>query len=94
MELVFRRGSIEKFFLAFMRYGATELPQFKIIDFAGSGAFYQNLEYLKRLGLVEETVCYSEEKGGNVKCVRLTGKGERVLEKLREIREIVFGRPL
>ncbi|BAF34745.1 hypothetical protein APE_0722a [Aeropyrum pernix ovoid virus 1] len=91
---MFKRGGVEKFLLTFIRYNARELPQHKIIDFAGSGSFYQNVEHLKRLGLIEETVCFSEEKGVRVKCVRLTDKGVQVVERLRELRELVFGRPL
>ena len=91
VKLVFKSGSVEKVLATFIRYGREELPQHIIIDAAGGGAFYQALSHLKSLGLVEETRCFSEAKGAYVKCIKLTEKGRRVVERLREIRQIALG---
>jgi len=91
VRLVFKSGSVEKFLVVFIRYSRDELPQHTIIEIAGSGAFYQAKSHLEALGLVEESRCFSEEKQRPVKCVRLTGKGKRVVELLREIRRIALG---
>lgn len=88
VRLVFKSGSIEKFLTVFIEYNAEELPQHIIIEHAGGGAFYQALNHLRDLGLVEESRCFSEHKQMIVKCVRLTEKGKRVTELLGEIRRI------
>lgn len=88
VRLVFKSGSIEKFLTVFIMHNAEELPQHVIIEHAGSGAFYQALNHLRDLGLIEESRCFSEQKQMIVKCVRLTVKGKRVMEPLREIRRI------
>lgn len=91
MRLVFKSGSVEKVLAVFIKHRSEELPQHVIIDYAGGGAFYQALSHLKDLGLVEESRCFSEVKGAYVKCIRLTERGRRVTELLREIREIALG---
>jgi len=90
MRLVFKSGSIEKFLVTFIEYGKPELPQHIIIEYAGGGAYYQAKNHLELLGLVEESRCFSEQKQMMVKCVRLTEKGKRVVELLREIRRIAL----
>ena len=89
MTLIFKNGSVEKFFNVFIEKGRDELPQHVIIDTAGGGAFYQAKSHLVNLGLVEETRCFSEQKQMLVKCVKLTEKGKHVVELLKEIHRIV-----
>ncbi len=90
MKLVFKSGSIEKFLAVFIEYERDELPQHIILDVAGGGAYYQSLYHLRDLGIVDETRCFSEQKQAVVKCVKLTDKGKRIVELLREIRRIAL----
>ena len=90
MMLIFKSGSVEKFLNVFIELDKDELPQHVILEVAGGGAYYQALNHLKNLGIVEESRCFSEQKQMVVKCVKLTDKGRKVRDLLREIRRIVL----
>jgi len=88
-EIVFKAGSVEKLLRVFIREKKRELPQYYVQQEIGSGTYYDALKHLEKLGVLERGVCFDQKKNKEVTCVKLTEAGEKLVEYLRKIYEVL-----
>ena len=87
--LIFKAKSVEKLLRAFADNNANEIPQYALQIEIGTGTFYDAYRHLEALGLLERGTCYDTRKQKKVTCVKLTRKGEKIVELLKSMYQVV-----